>query len=112
MLDDAHRTIKDQCVSFAKGPPLLPPSSASTSVITEIHGIVVDGSGKPVAGAEVRSLLPNVYDATNSKGEFIIPVASGDGKSASITVSHPKFKGFIGAVKIDGTPIKISLNPR
>ena len=113
LLDDTHRTIKDQCASASSGPPSLPSGSTTANVVKEIHGTVLDSSGKPIAGAEVRSLAPNVFDETNSKGGFIIPVISGDGISATISVTHPKFIAYIGAIKIaDGTPITIVLTPR
>ena len=69
-----------RCMIVAAG--ILALSAAALAQDTTLGGVVTDSTGRPVAGAQVRALLPgpgnNTDVVTDARGQYQVPVHLGD----------------------------------
>ncbi len=76
----------------------------------EVHGVVVDGDGRPVGGASVTAVSTTVI--TDSQGAFAFPNVLAD--DFPLNVSRDGFATEVAKIALHGAPsqeVKISLRP-
>lgn len=90
--------------------PVPSPAPASRAGEAKLRGVVVDASGRPVAGARVDPGYPHDATSTDEKGAFSVtvhPLAP-----LVLEVGAPGFAPrYVPVEKPDGGPVKVVLDP-
>jgi hypothetical protein len=95
----------------AGGPAIEPGETTETSLVFDIgctcrFRVVVEGTGEPLAGAEVR-IASTRRHTTDAKGEIHVPGALPAGVEGLIWIEHPDVAPWVGRIACPDPPIEL-----